>query len=112
VGEVQPFRFRALVALRGGAPGHAARQYVSPTHALMLRAARLRPPGRPRFFSASIAWDDQQPLRAGDRAVVTITLTDQDAEMFFAVGQRFTLWNGDDIGYGTISRQIFTPAPG
>lgn len=109
---VRPFRFRALVALDGVPPGHAARQYVSPTHGLMLRAARLRHPSQQRFFPAEIAWDDQQPLKAGDRAVVTITLTDEDTELFFAAGQRFTLWNGDNIGHGVISRQIFTSARG
>jgi hypothetical protein len=109
---VRPFRFRALVGLHGVLPGHAAQQYVSPTHALMLRAARLRHPSQQRFFSAEIAWDDQQPLRAGDRAVVTITLADEDTELFFAAGQRFTLWNGDNIGYGIISRQISTAAMG
>ncbi len=112
VGEVQAFRFRALVALRGEGPGQAGQQYISPTHALMLCAARLIQPSQQRFFSAKIAWDDQQPLKPGDRAVVTITLTDEDAEMFFAAGQRFTVWNGHEIGYGTISRQIFTPAAG
>jgi len=112
VHDVRPFRFRALIALKAAAPGHHPKHYGNPTRALMLRAANLRSPRCQRFFSAEIAWEDQQPLRPGDRAVVTVTLVDEDTEMFFAAGQRFSLWNGSDIGYGTISRQIFRPAGG
>ncbi len=110
--DVRPFKFRALIALNAAAPGRFAKHYGSPTRALMLRAAGLRSPRCQRFFNAEITWEDQQPLRPGDRAVVTVTLTDEDTEMFFAAGQRFALWNGSDIGYGTISRQLFTPAGG
>lgn len=110
--DVRPFRFRALVTLHAAPSGQQVEQYGSPTRALLLRAADLRSSSCQRFFTAEIAWEDQQPLKAGDRAVVTVTVTDEDTDMFFATGQRFTLWNGGDIGYGTISRQIFPPAGG
>jgi hypothetical protein len=103
--------FRALIALDAEAPGHGVGQYASPTHALMLRAARLSLPACHRLFRAEVCWDDHQLLKPGDRAVVTIELADDDAEMYFAAGHRFTIWNGSDIGYGTISRQIFTMSP-
>lgn len=103
------FRFRALIALDAAVPGRGVGHYTSPTHALMLRAACLRPPAHHRLFRAKICWADHHALKPGDRAVVTITVADDDAEMFFAAGQRFTIWNGGDIGQGTISRQIFAP---
>jgi hypothetical protein len=104
---VHQFRFRALIALDAAAPGHGVGQYASPTQALMLRAACLSLPAHHRLFPVEICWGDHHLLKPGDRAVVTINVADDDAEMFFAVGQRFTICNGSDIGYGTISRQIF-----
>jgi hypothetical protein len=104
------FRFRALIALDAAAHGPGAGHYTSPTHALTLRAASLSTPAHHRLFRAEICWGDHHTLKPGDRAVVTITVADDDAEMFFAAGQRFTIWNGSEIGQGTISRQIFRGA--
>lgn len=111
--EAQQFVFRALIALDATGPGRGPWYYSSPTCALKLRAAQLSPPTRDRLFPAEVRWTDQQPLRPGDRVVVTITVADDDAGMFFAAGQRFTLWDDRDIGHGTVSRQILTgPPPG
>jgi hypothetical protein len=106
--QVHQFRFRALIALDAAAASHGIGQYASPTQALMLRAACLSRPVSHRLFPAEVSWDDHHLLKPGDRAVVTLKVADEDAEMFFAAGQRFTIWNGSDIGHGTISRQIFT----
>ena len=65
-------------------------------------------PNRTRYFPAELSWDDGQPLHPGDRAEVTITMTDDEACEFFGCGQRFSLWNGSDIGHGTISRRVYT----
>jgi hypothetical protein len=101
-------RFRALITLDAAAPGRNIGRYASPTREMMLRAACLSVPTQHRLFPAEVCWDDHHPLKPGDRAVVTIKVADDDAEMFFAAGQRFTIWDGSDIGHGTISRQIFT----
>lgn len=107
-------RFRAIITLdhthaRLGTPLHpAAKEYPNHTHALVVRARRPRPPGYSRSFPAEICWDDEQPLHPGDRAVVTITVTDDEADAFFAAGQRFTLWSGGDVGRGVVSRRVFT----
>ncbi len=84
------------------------RQYSNHTHVLMVRAHRLDRPGYWRCFPAEISWDDQEPLHPGDRAEVTITMTDDEACAFFGAGQRFSLWSGADVGHGTISRQVHT----
>jgi hypothetical protein len=36
---------------------------------------------------------------------VTITVNDDRAAAAFGAGQRFTLWPGDDVGHGVISRR-------
>lgn len=84
------------------------RRYHNRTHDLMVRAASLGLPARSRSFPAELCWDDEMPLRPGDRHVVTITVTDDDAPAFLSAGQRFTLWDGGEVGHGTISRQVFT----
>ena len=83
-------------------------QYSNHTHALMVRAHCLNKPSYARCFPAEISWDDEEPLHAGDRAEVTITMIDDEACSFFGAGQRFSLWNGVDVGHGTISRQVHT----
>lgn len=84
------------------------RQYLSHTHDLMVRASSLRLPARTRSFPAELCWDDEVPLNPGDRHVVTITVLDDDAPEFLGAGQRFTLWDGSEVGHGTISRQVFS----
>lgn len=110
-------RFRALITLDpAGTPSAlpsrpsrpAALGYLNHTHALMVQAPRLHSPGGTRIFPAEICWDDEQPLRPGDHAEVTITVTDDEAPEFLDAGQRFTLWAGDDVGHGTITRRVFT----
>jgi hypothetical protein len=97
--------------LRGPArpdPRRYARQYSNHTHALMVRAHCMDKPSYARCFPAEISWDDEGPLHAGDRAEVTITMIDDEACSFFGAGQRFSLWDGIDVGHGTISRQVHT----
>jgi hypothetical protein len=86
----------------------AGGQYLNRTHELMLRAESREKPGVYRSFSAELCWDEDVPLHPGERHVVTVTLTDDDAPMFFFAGQRFTLWSGAEVGHGTISRRVFS----
>jgi hypothetical protein len=107
---------RARTAPDGGLPGprrpdplaSIPRQYSNHTHALMVRAQCMDKPSYARCFPAEISWDDEGPLHAGDRAEVTITMIDDEACSFFGAGQRFSLWDGIDVGHGTISRQVHT----
>jgi len=116
-------RYRALIALDPAPAGPDApsmpttprrpkaskpRQYPNHTHALMVRAKSLSDPSYARCFPAELSWDDERPLHPGDRAEVTITMTDDEAGAFFGAGQRFSLWSGTDIGHGTISRRVYT----
>lgn len=114
--KLRQTRFRALITLdpatpSRGTPMPAAAvppQYPNHTRALMVRALRPRIPGTIRYFAAEICWDGDEPLHPGDHAIVTITLTDDEAVAYLEGGQRFTLWSGGDVGHGTISRRVFT----
>lgn len=110
---VRQFKFRALITLDPARPAAAmlhppARQYLNHTHALMIHVRPLRYAGSARHFPAEICWDDDGPLHPGDRATVTITVTDDEAGAFFGAGQRFTLWSGCTVGHGTVARRVFT----
>jgi len=101
-------RFRALIELDAALPGETGRQYLSRTHALMVRPVFPGDPGRLMLFPAEICWDDEGPLGPGHRAVVTLTFTGELAGSFFTAARRFCIWHGHDIGHGTISRGVFT----
>lgn len=111
---MRQFRFRALVTLdpaepRPGAPHPPARQYPNHTRALMILARPLRADTGPsRCLPAEIWRDDEEPLRPGDRALVTARVSDDQADAFLDAGQQFTLWSGGDVGHGTVCRRVFT----
>jgi hypothetical protein len=105
---VTVFRFRAVITLDPAAEPAAA-EYASGTRALLIRDARVGDPGAGQFFQAMMTWDEENPLRPGDHAVVTLTIADSDAPACLASGQRFTLW-GACAGRGVISRRVYTAA--
>jgi hypothetical protein len=111
--KVRLARFRAIITLdlaepRPGTLHPPAQQYPNPTRALMVRVRPLRNAGSVRCFPAEICWDTEQPLHPGDRAAVTIAVTDDEASAYFDAGQRFSLWSGGDVGHGVIARKVFT----
>lgn len=105
--KVHQAHFRALVVLdRIG--GNTSREYPNHTRALMVEVHCPGPPGSVRIFPAQICRDSDEPLRPGDRTVVTLTMTDDDAGTFFHAGQQFRLWSGRVVGHGTISRKVYS----
>ena len=105
--DVRTFRFRALVSLNPGVPDIPAGHYPSGARMVLAEACLPDRPGRCRDFRAALCRDDGLPLRPGDHAVVTITLSGDEASAYFCPGQQFILWSGADIGHGVISRRIF-----
>ena len=107
---MRQFRFRALVMLDSWAPSPGAEpRGLDPgaTHALMIHARHADQPSCSKYFPAAISRDDGQPLESGQRQVVTITITDDEAPLFLAPGRQFTIW-GRGAGRGVITRRVFT----
>ena len=102
------FRFRAVITLDPAAEP-AAGEYSSGTRALLIRDIRVGDPSTGQFFQAMMTWDEENPLRPGDHAVVTLTIADSDARACLAAGQHFTLW-GACPGRGVVTRQVYTAA--
>ena len=99
------FRFSAVVTLE--AAGRSRRQYLSGVPGLMVHAPSCLRPARDQYFPAVIVTADGRPLVPGDRGVsVTISVPDDDAAGCFQSGQRFTVWDGTDIGHGTVGQRL------
>jgi hypothetical protein len=107
-GTWRRFKFSATVTLE--AAGRSRRQYLSGVPGLMLRAPSGRQPTRHQYFPAVVYTNDGRPLRPGDAAVsVIISVPDDDASGYFQSGQHFTVWDGTDIGYGTVAQWLSFP---
>jgi hypothetical protein len=101
------FKFRALITLDSPDDNRPSPQYGCGTRRLMVRARCLRLPTLEKLFPSSITRADGQPLKPGEQAIVTITVTDDDAPWFLAAGQEIDIWGGGK-GHGIISRRVFT----
>jgi hypothetical protein len=73
----------------------------------MIHTSGSGQPSCSKYFPATITRDDGQPLKPGERQVVTITVTDDEAGLFLAPGTPFTIWGGG-YGRGIVSRRVFT----
>jgi hypothetical protein len=100
------FRFSAVVTLDGA--GRFRRQYLSDASGLVLRVASCTQPTLRQYFPALVHTEEGRPLRPGDKAVpATVSVPDDDASSFFQPGQHFTVWDGTDIGHGTVKMRLF-----
>jgi hypothetical protein len=104
-GTWRRFRFSAVVTLE--AAGRSRRQYLSGVPGLMVHAPSCLRPSGDQYFPAVIYTADGRPLTPGDRGVsVTISVPDDDAAGCFPSGQRFIVWDGTDIGHGTVGQRL------
>jgi hypothetical protein len=100
------FKFSACVTLETA--GRSRRQYLSGVPGLMVHAPSCLRPTHDQYFPAVIYTADGRPLLPGDRGVsVTISVPDDDASGCFPSGQRFIVWDGTDIGHGTVGQRLF-----
>ena len=81
---------------------------LSPVVETVVLAPSAERPTQHQLFPAVFFSDDDRPLRPGDKGVhVAMSVPDDDAAGFFQSGQHFTLWDGTDIGHGTVARRLF-----
>ncbi len=104
------FKFSAVVTLDAG--GKAGRQYRCGVPGLLVRVRSCERPSVQQYFPALFFTDDRGPLRPGDKGVrVTVCVPDDDASGFFQSGQHFVMWDGGDIGHGTVAHRLFFSWP-
>jgi hypothetical protein len=111
----RPYKFQAFVTV-------SAPDEDGPAGQPALASATL-PPGQIRrmglrgedhqtrgshFFSALVANNGDSSDWIGDNhAIVTVTLTSDDAAEYFSAGDHFALWIGHDIADGVVTRRLF-----
>ena len=100
-GTWRRYKFSALVTLDAAPPG---KRYLSGATGLLVRAPSAERPTQHQIFPAVFCTDDDRPLRLGDKGVpVIISVPDDDARSYFRPGQHFTVWDGTEIGHGTVA---------
>jgi hypothetical protein len=99
------FKFSALVTMDAAArPGL---QYPSGARGLLVRAPSAQRPTQHQYFPAVFYADDDRPLRPGDKGVpVVVSVPDDDASSYFQSGQHFIVWDGAEIGHGTVAQRL------
>jgi hypothetical protein len=104
------FKFAAVITLdTARRPGG---QYLSGVPGLIVHAPSCQPPARHQYFPVVVYTDDDLPLRPGDRGIsVVMSVPDDDAADFFQPGRHFALWDGTDIGHGTVAQPLFFQGP-
>lgn len=94
VAAMRQYRFMALVMLDPAAGEEDARFGPGETS-----ASCLIEPSYCTYFPALISLDREMPSRTKAHALVTMALRDGEARVFFAPGQRFTIWADAVVGH-------------
>jgi hypothetical protein len=93
-----------MVTIDAAPPG---KRYLSGATGLLVRAPSAERPTQHQIFPAVFYADDDRPLRPGDKGVpVIISVPDDDASTYFTSGQHFTVWDGAEIGHGTVAHRL------
>jgi hypothetical protein len=119
---VMQYTFSAAITLCPQMRQDIAHHRPDEIRALAARACYLiQPRSRHEYFPAAISLAEGLPVPPGGQVILTMALSDSEAEAFFAPGEHFTIWADGivgrtiraegRIGYGVISRGT-APRPG
>jgi hypothetical protein len=111
---VMQYTFSAAVTLCPKMREDTTRCRADETHALTARTCYLiQPRSLHEYFPATISLAEGPPVPPGGHVMLTMTLSDSEAEALFAPGEHFTIWADGivgrtiqvegRIGYGVIS---------
>ena len=103
---MQRFKFQALVTPYADAEGDARAKLGSGSHRMVLRAENSET-HRTQIFSALVDGEDDGPFRAGSpQIMVTLRVIGDDVSDYLAIGSHFSLWSGEDVGEGVVTRRL------
>jgi hypothetical protein len=106
VADVKRYKFQALVSPAGG-DGEAVGRLSSGSHRVVLRAENAAT-RRSQVFSALVDSDGEGPFRPGKPGiVVTLRVLGDDVADYLEIGSHFSLWLGNDVGQGVVTRRLF-----
>jgi hypothetical protein len=103
---MQRFKFQALVTPDANADDDTRAKLGSGSHRMVLRAENSET-HRHQVFSALVDGEDDGPFRAGSSQImVTLRVVGDDVSDYLGVGSHFSLWSGNDIGRGVVTRRL------
>jgi hypothetical protein len=112
--DMKRYKYQALVHLLPGDGDAVAAPPMLPAGTCrMVIKAQHRETHVSKLFSSLVTRDDalgQVPAARGprDAAVsVTFVVLGDDASDYLGPGERFSLWHGQDLGAGVITRRVF-----
>jgi hypothetical protein len=101
------YKFQALVtpyAANGGPPCPA----LDAAPRRMLLHGRSDHSGRGQFFSVLVSRDGDMPFPSGNpRLEVVLRIAGDDVAEYLGIGRHFTLWLGEDVAEGIVTRRLF-----
>ena len=99
------YKFQALVTPQpGDEDAHA--KLSSGSHRMVLRA-RNSETRHNEVFSALVDNDGDGPPRPGSpQIMVTLRVVGDDIDDYLAIGSHFSLWSGEDVGEGVVTRRL------
>jgi len=100
------YKFQALVTPYPDKDGDARAKLSSGSHRVVLRAENSET-RRSQVFSALVDSDEGGPFRPGQpQIMVTLRVVGDDVADYLDIGSHFSLWLGDDIGQGVVTRRL------
>lgn len=101
------YKFQALVTLYA-ADGEPPCPTLDAAPRRMLLRGRSDESGRSQFFSVLVSRDGDMPFLSGNpRLEVILRVAGDDVAEYLSVGRHFSLWLGEDVGEGIVTRRLF-----
>lgn len=112
--DMKRYKYQALVHLLPGDGTVAAPPFLPAGTCRMVIKAEHRETHVSKLFSSLVTRDDtlgQVAEAAGGPRDATVSVTfvvlGDDASDYLGTGERFALWDGQDLGTGVITRRVF-----
>lgn len=101
------YKFQALVTPHSGNREVARAKLGRGSHRMVLRA-RNNETRHTQVFSALVDNDGDVPPRPGSpQIMVTLRVVGDDIDDYLDIGSHFSLWSGEDLGEGVVTRRLF-----
>jgi hypothetical protein len=104
---MKQYKFQALVTLYAAEGGPPCPMLDAAPRRMVLRG-RSDESGRSQFFSALVSRDGDMPFHSRNpRLEVIVRVAGDDVAEYLGVGRQFSLWLGEDVGEGIVTRRLF-----
>lgn len=101
------YKFQALVTLGGSGNGKSTPIPAGQVKRFVLRGHHYQTHDT-QMFSALVSNNGEAaPLPEADRMIVTVALVGEEPREYFDIGAHFSLWRGQEVGSGIVTRRLF-----